>query len=310
MTENTGPTDKNPPGKNASRIVARELCKFIAYCLVFYLLMGAVIAWSPIYSLVILRPEGKSDLYNIQIKNKEDVTFANRNGDTLHAWLFRSPGSNRIALVHHGNAGNLTNRLLIARDFLQMGISVFLYDYRGYGASTGKATVAGLAEDGQAAYDYITGKLGYRAQNIIVYGESIGTAVACRTALDRPCKAIILQSGLCSLPRVAYDGVCWLRLYPDWIFPEPRFDTASIISSFAQPVLFIHGAKDKLIPCHHSRDLFALASSPDKELVILPNAGHNDVQGLDEPVYFAALSRFINKISGGSTPVKAAEEKK
>jgi uncharacterized protein len=274
----------------------REVGKFCLYCLLFYLFLGALIAFSPLYSLVLLRPEGKTVLYDAKISNKEEIKFENGKGDVLHAWLIRSPGSKRIVLIHHGNAGNIIHRLLIARDFLQLGFSVFVYDYRGYGASTGKPSAAGLIEDGQAAYDYVNRKLAYPADDIVVYGESIGTAVACRVAQDRPCRAIVLQSGLSSVPEVAHDGVIWLRLYPAWIFPEPRFNSAAIIGNLKEPILFIHGAKDTLIPCRHSRNLFALAKNPGNEITILPDAGHNDVQDADEQQYFAALSRFVNKV--------------
>jgi uncharacterized protein len=276
----------------------RELSKFCLYCLLFYIFLGSLIAFSPLCSLVILRPQGRDDMYNAKIANKEEIKFANTNGDTLHAWFIRSPGSKRVALVHHGNAGNIINRLLIARDFLQLEFSVFLYDYRGYGESTGKPTVAGLIEDGQAAYDYVSKKLGYKPEDIISYGESIGTGVACRVAQDRPCRAIVLQSGLYSLPEVAHDGFLWLRLYPAWVFPQPRLDSYAIIGNLPEPILFIHGKKDRMIPCHHSQDLFALAKSPGKEIVLLPNAGHNDVQSQDEPQYFEALSKFVKKVFG------------
>lgn len=279
----------------------REFKKLCVYCLVFYLTVGVVIAFTPLYGLVILRPQQKTPEYDAKIDNKQDINFSNSNGDTLNAWFIKSPGSKRIVLIHHGNAGNIINRLLIARDFLQLGISVFVYDYRGYGASTGKPTVAGLIEDGEAAYDYVAKNLGYKPDDIIVYGESIGTAVACRVAQDRPCKAIVLQSGLTSLPDVAYDGVCWLRLFPKWVFPNPHFDSAAIIANLKEPILFIHGMKDKTIPDHHSKDLSALAKNPQNEIVFLPDAGHNDVQSADEPRYFEALSKFVNKLFDNSS---------
>jgi uncharacterized protein len=306
--DETGPAPQSSEPAAAGlkmRTFKREFSKFCLYCLIFYLSFGLLIAFSPLASLLILHPQGRSDFYNAAVANKEEVNFANAAGDTLHAWFIRAPGAKRIALVHHGNAGNLIHRLTIARDFLQLGTSVFLYDYRGYGASTGKPSVAGLIEDGLAAYDYVNKKLGYSPDQIIAYGESIGTAVTCRVALLRPCRAIVLQSGLSSLPAVAHDGVLWLKLYPDWVFPQPHFDTDSIIARLPEPILFIHGMKDSTIPYRQSEELFKLASNKQNKIVLLPDAGHNDVQGADEPQFYSALSGFVESVFS-APPVDAS----
>ena len=272
--------------------VANEFKKLGIYVLIFYLVGGVIIKFSPLYELLLLRPQGKTDLYNSKIDGKEEITFSNKNGDQIHGWFFRSPRSKRLVLINHGNAGNIIHRMLIVRDFLQLGCSVFVYDYRGYGASTGKLSAAGLVEDSEAAYDYATSKLGFEPEHIILYGESIGTAVTCRLAQERKYEALILQSSLSSLPEVAGDGVIWLRTYPEWVYPDPHYNTARIIAGLKGPFLFIHGMKDKTVPYQHSEKLLALAAEP-KTLVPLPNASHNDVQDQDEPIYFAGIKKFL-----------------
>lgn len=289
----SGTADLTEPQKKKS-VVIREFKKLGIYVLIFYLIGGVLIRFSPLYELLLLRPQGKSDLYNSKLDLKEEVYFQNKNGDTLNAWYFHLPKSTRVVLINHGNAGNITHRMLIVRDFLQLGVSAFVYDYRGYGASTGKPSANGLLEDGEAAYDYLVQKLGYKPEQIILYGESIGTAITCRLAKERAYSAIVLQSGLCSLPQVAGDGVIWLKAYPEWVYPDPHYNTAEIISSIKGPILFIHGMKDKTVPSHHSEKLHALAQEP-KYITMLPNASHNDVQGTDEPLYFEALKNFLAK---------------
>ena len=275
--------------------ILKSFAKLILYFFGFYIIVGLLIAFSPLYETIVLRPQGKNILYDAAINNKQEIKFANKNGDQLHAWYFKSTGSKYVALIHHGNAGNITNRLMIVRDFLQLGVSVFLYDYRGYGLSSGKPTISGLIEDGECAYDYVTNDLKYQPDQIIIYGESIGSGVAVRVAKDRPCAGLILQSPPMSLPEVAGDGVIWLKLYPQWVFPEPQLRTKDLIAQQKGPILFIHGMKDTLVLPRHGQGLFALAQEP-KQLVLLPNSGHNDIQDKDETEYFAALSKFVESI--------------
>lgn len=269
-----------------------ELIKLAIYCTCFYVVLGCAIKFSPLYNAVVLRPEKRNAFYDQVINNKEEFRFPNKNGDTLNAWYFRVPGAKKVALVFHGNAGNVTHRLLIAKAFLKEGVSVFLFDYRGYGTSTGTPTVEGLIDDGESAYKFVNEHLGYPPKSIILYGESIGTAVTSRIALDKEYNGIILQSGLTSLPDVAGDGIMMLKLYPKWVFPDPHFDTKNIISRLKGPMLILHGEKDKLIPAHHAHELYTKAPEP-KSLVLIPSAGHNDMLSADEKIISDALKRFL-----------------
>lgn len=285
-------TPKTPvKAKNTKAAVKREFIKLGVYIAVFYVFCGLLIRFSPACEFLLLRPQGKNEFYSAKI-DKEEISLDNGHGDELNAWFFKVPGSKSVVLVNHGNAGNLINRLLIARDIKQLGVSVFLYDYRGYGASTGKPSAEGLLDDAEAAYDYVNKTLGYKPEKIILYGESIGTGVTCRLAKERQYGGLILQSALSSLPDVARDGIVWFRGYPDWIFPDPHYASISIIKDLKGPILFIHGQKDRTVPVEHSKRMFELAQNP-KELVILPHAGHNDVQDQDENIYFDAMKKFL-----------------
>ncbi len=283
------------PETKAKPKIQRELAKLAIYMITAFLVFGCVIKFSPLYNTVVLRPEKRNALYDQVITSKQEVSFTNPSGDILNGWYFRAPDSKKIAIVFHGNAGNVTHRLLIAKAFLTQNICVFLFDYRGYGVSTGTPTISGLVDDGEAAYKYVREKLGYNPSNIIIYGESIGTAVASRVALKNPYAGIVIQSGLTSLPDVACDGIAWLKLYPKWVFPEPQLATKTFISKLHGPILFLHGQKDKLVPVHHGHELFALASEP-KQLVIIPSAGHNDMLSADEKTFNDGLEKFLKAI--------------
>jgi len=108
-----------------------------------------------------------------------------------------------------------------------------------------------------------------------------------------------LQSALSSLPDVARDGIMWFRGYPDFVFPEPHYSSISIIKDLKGPILFIHGENDKMVPAAHSKKMFELAQDP-KQMVLLPHAGHNDVQDQDEAIYYEGLKKFLTTLSVGS----------
>lgn len=274
---------------------------------VMYIALGLLIA-SPLFTLVALRPEGPnsgvSQLYTLDkllTATREEYFFKTADGQKLHGWLLRVPASDKVAIVHHGNAGNLLHRLFIAKHCIQAGASVFLYDYRGYGKSEGSTALTNLPEDGLAAYDFVRDSLKFA--HIINYGESIGTAVANQVSQQRPCDAVILQSGIGSLPMVARDGLFFMKLYPDFVFPQPRFANVELIKTLQKPLLIVHGSKDTMVPYKHAELIFANASEP-KRLVLLPECGHNDVGINDEALFDKTLSEFFASVYPEGTSKK------
>src|SRR5262249_13468002 len=210
---------------------ARQVMGLIRSLVVCYLLIG-LLMWSPLYQAVVLRPFGPDEHYDAvrKIPTCKEYFIPNAHGDKLHAWFFRIPAAKKLVIVHHGNAGNIIHRLYLANAAIMCGAAVLLYDYRGYGLSTGKPSLAGLSEDGSAVYDFATGPLGFAANQIVNFGESIGTGVACRLASTKPSAGLILQSPVASLPAVARAGVFVFRAYPDIAFPQPHFDNLSEIA--------------------------------------------------------------------------------
>jgi len=235
-----------------------------------------------------------------KLKTKvETVNFKSANGKNLNGLYFKREGAKRVFLISHGNAGNIAHRLPHVIHMLQMGQSVFLYDYQGYGKSEGDPSVSGIVEDGLAAYDYLTKHEGWKANQVIAYGESLGCAVTCQIAKQRNVAAVVLQSGFASLPGAARDRFIWLYLFPDFTFPQPQLNNCQILAQLHTPLLIIHGEKDNILPIKYADQMFAAANQP-KSFVRLKNSGHNDVLNVDLDEYRAALTALLKNLDGGA----------
>lgn len=288
-------TDTPSALKRRFRLQLRNLALIALSC---YVLTGLLLQ-SPVYTMVALRPHGADNpLYKIpSIANipKQELKIATAGGVKLDAWYFNAPGSSKVVIVNHGNAGNLLNRLFIAKGLLQSGVSAIIYDYRGYGRSEGALSLAGLKDDALAVYDYAKDTLGYQPQQIVLYGESIGGGISSRVAEQRKVAAVIMHSPFTSLPDVAQDGALLLRLYPDWVFPQPDYENLSYVRGTHPPLLILYGDKDRLVPPAQSQKLFTEASPP-KTVVMVPGAGHNDMIDVNEKLYNESINAFLKKL--------------
>ncbi|MGH9550748.1 MAG: alpha/beta hydrolase, partial [Terriglobales bacterium] len=144
----------------------------------------------------------------------QEVTLSNG----LTAWLYKVPHSKFIVLFSHGNAGNLGGRVLKVKRLLRCGQSVLIWDYPGFGHSSGTATLKNIAHDAVSVYDYLTG-LGYSQDQIVLYGESVGSGVSAELAKQRKVRAIIVDEGFTSLPEIARERFPIFRFYPDFLLP-------------------------------------------------------------------------------------------
>lgn len=277
------------------RIQLRNLAIIVAGC---YLLTGLLLH-SPLYTMVALRPHrGDSELYkipSIQKVPKQQLKIATTGGAKLDAWFFETPGAKKVVIVNHGNAGNLLNRLFIAKSIIEAGQSVLIYDYRGYGKSGGELSLPGLQEDALTVYDYTKNTLGYKPTEIVLYGESIGGGISARVAEQRRISGIIMHSPFTALPHVAKSGAILLRLYPDWVFPQPTYENLTYVKNAHPPLLILYGDKDHLVPPEQSCELYTGASQP-KTIVLVPGAGHNDMIDVNEKLYSASVSKFLREL--------------
>ena len=202
----------------------------------------------------------------------ETVSFPTGDGLTLTAW-YRAPAApGGAVIVHfHGNAGHRGDRAPLMRPYLDAGFGVLLTDYRGYGGNPGKPTEAGLYADGRAALAYLAGR-GVAADRVVLYGESLGTAVAVRLATEQRVGAVVLEAPFTSavdIGAAAYPfvPVRWLML--------DRFNSLSRIAHIGAPLLVLHGGMDATVPIAHGRRILAAAAEP-KEGRFYDAAGHND----------------------------------
>lgn len=218
----------------------------------------------------------------------EDVTFTASDGVRLTGWWIPAEGARATVLFFHGNGGNVSHCLDVAETCTMLGLNVFLFDYRGYGLSSGRPSEQGLYLDAEAAYTYLVDQRRLEGDMIVLWGRSLGGALACRLASERACAAVVLESSFVSVPRVARDHHAWL---PCSLFEDCRFDTLDFLKKVRSPVLVIHSPEDEIVPFDHGRILFSSASGL-KEFVVI-HGPHNSGVFLSRQAYIQGLERFF-----------------
>ncbi|HEY9678555.1 MAG TPA: alpha/beta hydrolase [Drouetiella sp.] len=213
----------------------------------------------------------------------------------LDAWYFEKKDVPKLFIISHGNGGSIANRIPLIPDLLFAGGSVLMYDYQGYGFSTGEPSVAALKQDGLAAYDYARNVLHYEPKDIILYGESLGSGVTTYIAENRPVAGIVIQSGFSSLSRAAQDRLLWLRVYPKIAFKDVEFDNEAYLRGKHAPLLWVHGEIDQTLPITHAEETIAAATEP-KKLVVFKGAGHNDIPLLNPKLFATTIGDFVRTL--------------
>lgn len=221
----------------------------------------------------------------------------------VHGWWIPSPTEPAPALLYlHGNGSNIGDLVHRAKRLHQLGLSVLLIDYRGYGySSAGFPSEASVYEDANASWMYLTQTRRIPPGQIFGYGQSIGGAVAIELATRQPDMAgVIVESSFTSMRAMAdYVGLsCALPM--DWILTQ-SFDSLSKVRSLQVPLLLIHGTDDKTIPARMSRELFAAAPAP-KQLWLVPGADHDNVSRLGGITYLQTIQAFIAKYAAKVSP--------
>jgi|AGTN01.2.fsa_nt_gi Putative lysophospholipase. len=250
--------------------------------LTVFFLVCLWVAFQPkmVYWLCEFRPQkfpgGTYDLNTVSGTTAKDVFFKTPDGKQLHGWYFNVPDAPRTLLVHHGQGGNITSYIQAISVFVKSGCSVLVYDYEGFGRSEGTPSNPGVVKDGEAAYDYARKELGLTPNEIIHCGISLGTGVACQVATTRKSAAVVLLSPYTSLKNLAKELWPMLDYYPSAMFPPDLKTTEFVAKNKTVPLIIVHGAKDTMIPVHHSDELFAMANSP-KHYLRYENGGHCDL---------------------------------
>ncbi len=200
------------------------------------------------------------------------VRLLTGDGLDLLAWWAPAVAGRATVVLFHGNAGNISHRVDKARLFIAAGYGMLLVEYRGYGGNPGDPTEDGLYQDGRAALEFLAGE-GVEPPSIVLYGESLGSGVAVELARHNAVRALVLEAPYTSIPDV---GARHYPFLPVRALSRDRFENLAKIAAVRAPMLFIHGARDNVIPFDIGRRLFDAAPEP-KHSIFLTNAGHNDL---------------------------------
>jgi uncharacterized protein len=222
----------------------------------------------------------------------EDVRLRTPDGVSLHGWMVPYPGSDRLVLHFHGNGGNISHRLYLIRLLHSLRLSVMLIDYRGYGLSEGRPSEAGTYLDAMAAWDYLTRQRGYPPRHIVVFGHSLGAAIAAQLAQHVQPGALILESPFISLPEVA--GHHYWFLPTRWL-ARFKYATAEYVRRVTAPVLVLHSVSDRVVPYRHGREVYRNAHEPKAFVEI--QGDHNEGCVIDEAQYTSGLREFLIKVA-------------
>lgn len=222
----------------------------------------------------------------------EQVELRNGPNARQFAWVMRHRGQAETpwVLYLHGNAANVSSRINILRyeSLRALGLSVLAPEYRGYGGLPGAPSEAALTDDAAHGYAYLRDTLGVPPERIVIYGWSLGSAVAVNLAAQVPASALVLEGAPDSLVEIGRGVYPWI---PVRLVMRNPFDSIAKLPSIAAPVLFIHSPEDAVIPIEHGRRLHAAARSPSTFVEV--RGGHVSAASLDGTVFFGAIQRFL-----------------
>lgn len=229
------------------------------------------------------------------------VKKADGTSENIHGWWLPnikqeekgSLGDRKVILYLHGKGKNISANAKHANRLMRMGFSVLVFDYRGYGRSEGSfPSESSVYTDAQTAWDYLIQK-GYKPNQILIYGHSLGGAIAIDLAIKHPdALGAIVDASFTSMSDMAQLDPKY-RIFPIDLLIHQRFDSIAKVRSLAIPVLYIHGTADEVIPVSMAQSLYE-ATPSRKQIVIIPNGGHNNNAATNEPLYLNAIRSFFN----------------
>ncbi len=239
-------------------------------------------------SLMFRRNNFTPDPINFGVPEMQTVKIPTNDGLELHGWWRAPSRDDRPTIVYmHGNAGHIGDRAFKARHFLDAGYGVLLVSYRYNAGTGGKPSEEGVYEDGRSAYRYAVAQ-GINADQIVMYGESLGSGVVTKVASENPVGAVVLEAPYNRITDVAQ--IHYWYTPAKWILLD-RFDSISRIAKIDAPLLILHGDADALIPVRLARELFGAAVEP-KEAHFVPGGAHADLYdfGIDR-----VILEFLNR---------------
>ena len=226
------------------------------------------------------------------IKGLEEHTIKVSEKVQLHAWYFPGKEDKEFLLFLHGNAGNITTRRARAKLFQLMGYSVFLFDYRGYGKSTGSPSEKGIYQDVSAVFDYVQTNM--KPKKVVLFGESIGAAFSIYLATKQPVHALILEAPFTSIHDMS-SRLFGFRL-PKFLLSS-KLPSIDRIKNISYPTMVIHGTVDKVIPFSQGKRVYEASPASLKSFIPVEGAGHNGIYlTIGATKFMKPIVEFLEKI--------------
>jgi fermentation-respiration switch protein FrsA (DUF1100 family) len=224
----------------------------------------------------------------------EEVTITTADGERLAAWWVPAREARGAVLIFHGNAGNISHRLDYLAMFHRLGYSTLIVDYRGYGRSSGSPSEQGTYRDAEAAWRWLTEARGVKPGDVVIFGESLGGAIAAWLAARVAPRALVIASSFTSVPELGaqvypFLPVRWLSRF--------SYDTLGALQRVEVPVLIAHSREDDIVPFSHGRRLYEAARQP-KQFIEM-SGDHNEGFLFARPQWVAQLAAFLERHEPG-----------
>lgn len=278
-----------PAPESRSRRLLRRVRRWLVLLALTYL--GLIVVFLFLERRMVFQPSSAEEAWlKPDDPRSEDVSFVSADGNTISArWIPPETPHHGAVLLAHGNGGNLTHRGKVASELRQsLGAGVLLFDYPGYGKSTGKPSEASCYASADAAYQWLVEDRRIAPNRVVLCGESLGGGPAVELATKREHRALVLVFTFTSLPAAAKSHYPFL---PTHTFMRTRFDNLAKIGRCPRPVFLVHGTGDRTVPFAHSEQLFAAANEP-KQFLRLDGKGHDlFIVGL----YAPELAKFLER---------------
>ena len=223
--------------------------------------------------------------------NYDDVTLNTSDGIALNGWYVPRSGSKQAVLFFHGNAGNISHRRDSIEIFHRLGLNVFILDYRGYGKSQGKPDEQGLHLDAKAGWQFLIEEKGFSADKIVIFGRSLGGAVAARLASEVSARGLILESTFSSAKDFANSVFTILSRL---VYVRYDFNVAQKIQRVNYPVLILHSPDDEIMPFNLGEKVYQSANKPKR--FVQMKGDHNYGFILSQPGYGEAIGEWLSSL--------------
>jgi fermentation-respiration switch protein FrsA (DUF1100 family) len=263
----------------------------ILICTVMYLIFMIIVYFFQSY--LIYFPD-KHISYNPKVTlnlEYKDIYFKTSDSIVLNGWFIPAKEEQGVILFCHGNAGNISHRLESINIFNRFNLGVFIFDYRGYGKSEGKPSEKGTYLDAKAAWNYLCDMRQIKPEKIIIFGRSLGAAVAAWLAKEKLPAAVILESSFTSIPEL---GAKLYPFLPVRLISRFHYNTGKYVQEIYCKKLIIHSKDDEIIPCSLGEKNYLQAAQPKQFLAI--HGSHNEGFMQSIQVYQEGLKQFINEV--------------